>query len=758
MQYNTSNKKFVDFNQYSTPKFNFLLMIAHSRKLLLLAFFVLISCSSENEEPDPVVIDSTPPTVQIGIEGFSTLSGSTPVVVSNRIVVAIAAEDSNGIAKVEAFIDNQKVGEDTTAPYEISIDVSQLSSKSAAGKYTNYTLRIDATDTSGNITSVEQLINVDNELPVISDVSIVSGVILATDTNSVTFSVMDNEGITSVGVYINNELQTEFSDGGALETNINSTLLADGQQTLKIEATDVAGNIASFEVDFITDNTGPSISLENLIEGSEIDELVVIAPEINDEYSEVASVEITYNTERLLLEESATPVSYEFNPEEFEVGEGTFEIIAIDALGNSATFSLTAIIQRRLLEINIPEDHYNPAISAAVVFLSRMDGSLISWKEILPEDRQLIFSVAESFEPTTEFMVTFYLEDNGGIASLTTHQNITRTSPGVFNLKRPPRPEGVVIERPITNFLSNDGVVGDSASSNGNFQSSDDAPARYTVFMDTSQELLSVVPAEDPMLQQAFDQVYVTELFSFKNMLIPNPPPADFIFDKANLRDDNLENGQLTVSSPVTLDNTNSLLFIAGALSAEEDMANLYHQMFVWNRVGFLDTPMEYSLNSTFYSYRHALQFGNYFTERKGTPLDSYTVPNLSFDYSITNNELNLSIQGNEHLVGRAQCVDFDNLTYVWHLTFNSQTTTNVLLPELPPSISHPVENAYDSGTIKVEKVELISYGSISTYDEFRTQLMGNQTNLLEANDWYQLIYKSRTGDFNTPIRQFLFQ
>jgi len=102
--------------------------------------------------------------------------------------------------------------------------------------------------------------------------------------------------------------------------------------------------------------------------------------------------------------------------------------------------------------------------------------------------------------------------------------------------------------------------------------------------------------------------------------------------------------------------------------------------------------------------------------------------------------------------------VDFDNLTYVWNVTFDSQKMSSVIVPDLPVSISHPVKSAHQAGNIKVEKVELNSYVSIPSYDQYIDKVVKNHTSILNESDWYQLVFKSRTGDFNTPIRDFLFQ
>ena len=126
---------------------------------------LLLSCSSDSENPTPEP-DTIAPTVSFTINGFS--SGSGPIVVSDQIEININAQDAGGIAKVEAFIDNQKVGEDTTTPFNIVVDLSGYASKDLSAKSQNYTLRVVATDTSGNTSSQEQPITIVSETPLIT--------------------------------------------------------------------------------------------------------------------------------------------------------------------------------------------------------------------------------------------------------------------------------------------------------------------------------------------------------------------------------------------------------------------------------------------------------------------------------------------------------------------------------------------------------------------------------------------------------------
>ena len=256
-------------------------------QILLTALFIsgiIYACSSDSEDPAPEP-DTTAPTVDFNIAGISNNTGTGPVVVSGEIVVNVSAQDSGGVAKVEAYIDDQKVGEDTTAPFQIIIDISGYTSKIAqTAKFKDYVLKIVVTDTSGNSSSKEEIINIDNEIPSITEVSLQEGQIIGGDINTVTFSVADNEEIASVKTYLNEELLSEILDG-TFEVNLNTLGLTDGENTLKIEAADLAENKAIHEIAFISDNTGPNITLES--PGEVLYQKTTILPEVSDnEHSE----------------------------------------------------------------------------------------------------------------------------------------------------------------------------------------------------------------------------------------------------------------------------------------------------------------------------------------------------------------------------------------------------------------------------------------------------------------------------------------
>lgn len=125
-----------------------------------LALFIVISCSSDSNE---IIDDTTPPELNISIAGLGEINDE-PIVVSTKITLNIEAQDASGLQKVEAFIDNEKVGEDLNFPFQIIIDLSGYTSKSESGKtqFQNYTLKVIATDKIGNESTIEKILTIEN--------------------------------------------------------------------------------------------------------------------------------------------------------------------------------------------------------------------------------------------------------------------------------------------------------------------------------------------------------------------------------------------------------------------------------------------------------------------------------------------------------------------------------------------------------------------------------------------------------------------
>lgn len=134
----------------------------------VILFIVLTSCSKDTEPETNEIPDTLAPKIAFTIKGMD-LNINEPIVVSGQLEITIDAEDSGGISRVEAFINDEKVGEDTTVPYNIIIDLNSFQSKSGKNSYNlNEVLRLTATDKAGNRSSAEQAIIITANTPLIT--------------------------------------------------------------------------------------------------------------------------------------------------------------------------------------------------------------------------------------------------------------------------------------------------------------------------------------------------------------------------------------------------------------------------------------------------------------------------------------------------------------------------------------------------------------------------------------------------------------
>ena len=175
-----------------------------------------------------ILPDITPPVVAISNTVLSIVSGAP-------LAITATATDNKGVAKVEFYLNNVKMGESTTSPYSYSWNVS------ASGNGT-YSWMARAIDTSGNATdsAVKQfIVNIDTIAPTAPQLSATVTVSKGKTTANLSWTAAtDNVGVASYQIYVNGSLRVGIS---ALSYQLG---LSTGLNVITVRAKDQAGNLS----------------------------------------------------------------------------------------------------------------------------------------------------------------------------------------------------------------------------------------------------------------------------------------------------------------------------------------------------------------------------------------------------------------------------------------------------------------------------------------------------------------------------------
>lgn len=716
---------------------------------LLLLSILFVSCSKDNEEAP----DTTSPVVEFTIKGI-TQNTEQPPIVGNIIEIEISAQDAKGISKVEAFLDDVKVGEDTEAPFKITIDLAlyanKLSDKGTilSKTQTLHTLKVSATDLAGNVTTIEQDIIVDNETPTITGVSLENNTVIGGEENEVTFTVNDNEEIVALEVKIN-EVVTEVTapDNFKYAINIDTSVMEDGENHLSITASDQAGNTITYDVIFLVDNTGPEITLDGLIQDSIIDESTVFSAIAEDMYSDIDSLKIFINGS--IVSSSDTPdLNFNFNPDDYATGNTILKISAIDTIGNESTQEVSFQIKRLLLKVNIPADFLDPSISKFYVFASSSSGDLLDIKPLEFNTTSIKLNTLAEISPDTEYMLNFaYLYSGAGETSIIkTIQNVKRSTLDVIDLKVPER-KSILTQN---TYQASDMPVGASIVGEGSDYNSFYIPGEG--FYAEDYNLNSAVQSS-----QYYISYHNTANNNYAYQFVAKPRAADFYLDYNNFITDGVETRYFNGSSIQDPDKFSDLT-LYGYLSAADLENDVKHRLWgqgYQNAIIIGGSGFRYDFNTNFYNYSYKATMENYRIEAIGEPLEYYSAPDWSIDYTYSSNTKTFSLNksGTTHNIGKIimDLVD-NNSYYTWTVLFNSQTTNEVILPELPEELkSWNINNYYVTGDLNIEQIEVKRYDGLDTYDTFlQTVIKNNEYQQHNVSDKIESIFKTNIGVYTS--------
>ncbi len=698
---------------------------------LIIISLLLCGCSSDSDNQPENIPDVTAPELSINLTGFPSDS-SNPIVVSNSLEINIDAKDDGGIAKIEAFLNDINVGEDTTAPYKIIVDVSSLNSKNGStGKYKDYILKVTATDRAGNTQSKEQIINVDNEKPTITEVSLNSGSVINGDENIVTFDISDNEGINAIKIYLNNQLLYEPAPE-TTEININTIGLEDGENILKIEAIDIADNSSFFEVSFISDNTGPQIILNNLAEGEILDIPITLTPEISDEFSEIASFEVFYGEQNLFSSENPININFELDPVIFDTGDGAIVFVVKDVLTNESIISIPVKIMRRLTVLNFPQNFYDPTLARMYVFASQMSGELLHIERVFPETESIILRTSEDVSENFEFMLSFAKYTSYSTVNASDFTTIANVSnlPEV-NLRSQPRFDSQQANYfPLTGFDDGDiyNTFGHNFGANAGLNLTDNQ--------------LRILTNNDIVTGLSSDYIYLwldnLTLNEYSYTIFNSDLSQLTSVDKSQFTQTDIAQKTYNVQMSPGNSFERTSINIYAYFDEHEFQNDIFHYI---GGNGYQFQPgngFPYNLNTNMHKYRYEVSINDYYTERTGIPENLFTQKNWSIDYTFDNNQINISSSGLEHIVGKIIIADNSNggidvngkkINYLWQIAYDSQKQTNIVLPEVPEELkSWGFYQFYEQNQLDFNQIQIRSYEGISDYQGYLSEVIKNNT------------------------------
>jgi thermitase len=182
-----------------------------------------------------IIVDTIPPTVSI----TSPIAGAT---VAGTLAVSGSATDStDGVAKIEYYVDNQLMSSTASSPFSFSWSTTSVPNGS-------HTLMVKAYDAASNVGQASVSVNVSNVTvvdttpPTVAITSPANGSTVGSKNTKITVSATDNVGVTQVCIYIDGVLQATLTTAPYSYT-WNTRRVSSGQHTITASAWDAAGNV-----------------------------------------------------------------------------------------------------------------------------------------------------------------------------------------------------------------------------------------------------------------------------------------------------------------------------------------------------------------------------------------------------------------------------------------------------------------------------------------------------------------------------------
>ena len=171
--------------------------------------------------------------------------------VKDTVMIEVDASDSEGVDRIEFYINDVLVHVDHDSPYTFQWDTSSY-------RDGRYIVKVKAYDVMGMSSEVTIIVTVDNTPPQGEILSPIDGT-LVRGIVDVTVQFTDNIAVKEARLYIDGNLVISWSAAGTYSYEWDTTQWTDETHTVKLVIEDEAGHVSEVAIHVIVDNTPPVI-------------------------------------------------------------------------------------------------------------------------------------------------------------------------------------------------------------------------------------------------------------------------------------------------------------------------------------------------------------------------------------------------------------------------------------------------------------------------------------------------------------------
>jgi hypothetical protein len=275
-----------------------------------------------------ITVDTTKPALTVS----TPAAGAT---LKGPVTVSATATDARGVARVEVWLDGVSQATLTVSPYTWTWDTTTATAGS-------HTLSIKAYDTTGNVTSLDRAVKVDNEAPTVGFRTLTDGAFLKVSA-PVEIDALDNVAVLRADYYIDG-VKLAAVTAAPFKWAIPSTV-AQGAHTLKVVVADAAGFTATATVSITVDKTVPVISsVSGIASSTTVSGTVNVTVQMSDNMA-VARTEFWVGTVKVYTDTGTATAAWAWDTTTTANGSKTVKILVYDAAGNVTTRTYTLTVR-----------------------------------------------------------------------------------------------------------------------------------------------------------------------------------------------------------------------------------------------------------------------------------------------------------------------------------------------------------------------------------------------------------------------------